>query len=111
MVVYLDGKILIEINREDSMRAIALTHDLAIARGASRVEARVIGYDGRLDERFSVDVMWEFLQGCGQQVATGEITYFCRIDPEDRVWIEMLEYRQLPFPELVSDLARPRYHH
>lgn len=110
VVVYLDGKILIEVDREDSIRLIRLIHDTAVARGAQRVVAQVLHYDGRLDQRFSVDVMWEFLEAGGQPVASGEIRYFCRLDG-DSVGVEMIEYRQSPFPDLTGDAPGPRQRH
>ncbi|MEM9474508.1 MAG: hypothetical protein AAGA71_04405 [Pseudomonadota bacterium] len=110
LVIYLNGNVLIELSRAETLRSLALTQTSISVRGIERVETHVAGHMGPLDDRFSVDVLWTYFKDL-VAVATGEVRYFGRFDANENVSIEMVEYQHVPFPELVTNLTSPGYDH
>ncbi|MEL6644369.1 MAG: hypothetical protein AAFQ79_10570 [Pseudomonadota bacterium] len=111
VVTYAAGHVLVDVAFEDTLRSLTLLHGAALRHGMTSTSAQIVGYEGRLDQRFSVDVMWEYLGKDGAPVAKGEIRYFCWFDPDDNVKIEMQEFRYPAFPEVIAELQQPDTRH
>ena len=103
LALYVEDRIVLEKTEQDTINRLLVARAAGIRRGVTTITLSDIEVGPVGNGRFPVLVQWSF---CGKdgEITRSRIRYYCRHTPDGGFKIEMMEYLQLGFPEILNEI-------
>ncbi len=110
LAVYSGNSVRLELNRQDTITAVALRQARARADGVTRIVPNISSVTQSVDGRVVLHLTWSFVNDRDERISQSILRYYCREPQPGDLKIEMVEFEVMAYSDVPGTGPKRKDH-